>query len=89
MDDGEQETLTEVMVGFGLPPLLPLSPQLESPKQKIIATATEDNVLARNHRMSHLNGALGPFRRPGIFSYLGKGHPRRTTCYRMALSPVP
>jgi hypothetical protein len=79
MDDGEQETLTEVMVGFGLPPppLLPLPPQLESPKQKITATATEDNLLARNHRMSHLNGAFGPFGRPGIFSYLGKDHRRR------------
>jgi hypothetical protein len=76
MDDGEQETLIEVMVGFGLPPP-PLPPQLESPKQKIIAAATEDNLLARNHRMSHLNGALGPFRRPGIFSYLGKDRRRR------------
>jgi hypothetical protein len=60
MDDGEQEALTEVIVGVGLPPppLLPLPPQLESQKQKIIATATEDNLFARNRRMSHLNGAL-------------------------------
>jgi hypothetical protein len=68
MDDGEQETLTEVMVGGGLPPppLLPLPPHLKSPKQKIITTATKNNLLEPNHRMPHLNGTLGPFRRPGI-----------------------
>jgi hypothetical protein len=66
MDEGEQETLTEVIAGIRLPPppLLPLPPQLERTKQKIIVTAREEMLLAQNHRMSHLNGMLGTLRRP-------------------------
>ena len=54
------------------PPTLPLPPQPESPKPKVMTTATDDNLLARNHRMSHLNGAVGPFKKT---RNLGKPQP--------------